>query len=90
MEYRHEFKKSTRKNKKYMVKVGDKWIHFGDTRYQQFNDKVPLKLYSNLNHYDVDRLDNYRRRAMRIINKDGELTYRNINSPNYWSLRYLW
>jgi hypothetical protein len=24
-----EFKKSTRKDKKYMVKVGDKWIHFG-------------------------------------------------------------
>jgi len=85
-----EFKKSTRKNKKYMVRVGNKWVHFGDNRYQQFNDKTPLKLYSHLNHYDVERLDKYRRRAMGIMNKRGELSYRNINSPNYWSLRYLW
>lgn len=86
-----DFKKSTRKNKKYMVKIGDgdKWIHFGDTRYHHFNDKA-LGLYSHLNHYDMNRLENYRKRAMGIKNKKGELTYKDINSPNYWSLRYLW
>ena len=41
-----EIKQSTRKNKKYMVKVNDKWIHFGDVRYAQFRDSTPLKLYS--------------------------------------------
>ena len=85
-----EFKKSTRKNKKYMVKVNDKWIHFGDTRYQQFNDKTPLNLYEHLNHYDIKRLKNYRLRAMNIKDKKGKRTYKNINSPNYWALKYLW
>ena len=41
-----EFKQSTRKNKKYMVKYNGKWIHFGDTRYEHYRDKTPLKLYS--------------------------------------------
>ena len=49
------FYKSERKNKKYAVVVNDKVIHFGDTRYQQYQDKTPLKLYSYLNHYDEKR-----------------------------------
>ena len=33
--------KSTRKNKKYMVLVnGGRVIHFGDSRYKQFRDKL--------------------------------------------------
>jgi len=39
MEY--EFKKSTRKNKKYMVYYNGKWIHFGDTSFGQYEDKTP-------------------------------------------------
>ena len=46
---------SKRKNKKYSVLVktpngGTQLIHFGDSRYQQFHDK--LKHYSHLDHND--------------------------------------
>ena len=50
-----EIFRSTRKNKKYMVKYNDKWIHFGDTRYEHFRDKTPLKLFSYLDHNDDKR-----------------------------------
>ena len=84
------FKKSTRKNKKYMVNYGDKWIHFGDKRYQHFMDSTPLKLYSHMDHNDYERRKNYRDRARGITNKYGELTYDNPNYANYWSYNYLW
>jgi hypothetical protein len=85
-----EFKKSTRKNKKYMVKVDDKWVHFGDTRYEQFFDKVPLKLYSHLNHNDKERQKRYLARAKGIVDKNGNLTWDDKKSSNYWSIRWLW
>ena len=84
------FKRSTRKNKKYMVSYNNNWIHFGDTRYGQFKDKTPLKLYSHLNHNDVKRRMNYLQRSKGIKDKNGNLTYLNKNSPNYYSVKYLW
>lgn len=86
------FKKSTHKNKKYMVYVNSikKWIHFGDLNYQHYEDKTPLKLYSNLNHLDKKRRNNYLKRAKGILDKNGNLTYKNIESPNYYSIKYLW
>jgi alpha-D-ribose 1-methylphosphonate 5-triphosphate diphosphatase PhnM len=84
------FKKSTRKYKKYMVKHNDKWIHFGDTRYQHFRDTTKLKLYSNLDHNDNERRYRYLKRAKKIINKKGELTWNDPNSANYYSVKYLW
>ena len=84
------FKRSTRKNKKYMVLHNNNWIHFGDTRYEQFEDQTPLKLYSHLNHNDDTRRMNYLRRAMSIRNARGDLTYLDKNSPNYYSIKYLW
>ena len=85
-----EMKQSTRKNKKYMVKVNNKWIHFGDIRYQQYKDRTPLKLYSSLDHKDKERRANYLKRAKGIKNKHGDLSYLDKNSPNYYSVRYLW
>ena len=86
-----EIKQSTQKNKKYMVKLNiDKWIHFGDSRYEQFRDSTPLKLYSYLDHKDKERRKNYLLRAKGIKNKSGALTYLDKNSPNYWSIKYLW
>ena len=85
-----EFKKSSHKDKKYMVKVDDKWIHFGDIRYQQFFDRVPLKLYSNLNHNNNERRKKYLARAKGIVDKQGNLTWNNKKSSNYWSIKYLW
>jgi hypothetical protein len=84
------FKKSTRKNKKYMVKYNNKIIHFGDKRYEHYEDKTPLKLYSNLDHKNDKRRLNYLRRAMGIRNKKGELTYKDPSTANYYAIRYLW
>ncbi len=73
-----------------MVKVNNKYIHFGDIRYEQYKDSTPLKLYSTLDHKDTKRRDNYLRRAKGIKNEYGELTYLDKNSPNYYSVKYLW
>ena len=85
-----EFKKSTRENKKYMVKVNDKWVHFGDSRYQQYKDTTGLNLYSNLNHLDKERRKAYRSRHEKIRTKDGRLAYLDKNQPAYYSYHYLW
>ena len=44
---------STRKNKKYMARVNDRWIHFGDKRYEHYHDKMAY--YKNLDHLDKRR-----------------------------------
>lgn len=85
-----EFKKSTRKNKKYMVYYNNKWIHFGDLNYQHYKDRTPLKLYSYLDHNDKNRRQDYLNRSMNIKDKNGNLTYNNKNSPNYYAIKYLW
>ena len=71
---------SDRKNKKYMVtlKNGNK-IHFGDNRYDDF-----------LTHRDLKRLIRYRKRASKIKDKYGNLTYKDKNSANFWSYQLLW
>jgi len=84
------FQKSTRKNAKYMVFYDNKWIHFGDKRYEQYKDTTPLKLYSNINHLDKQRRKNYLLRAKGIRDKHGNLTWNDKSSPNYWSVHYLW
>jgi len=43
-----DIQKSSRKNKKYMVEIDGKTIHFGDNRYQHYKDRTSLKLYSHL------------------------------------------
>ena len=83
----YTFQKSTRKNKS-MVNYNNKWIHFGDTRYEQYEDKTPLQLYKDQNHYDLKRRDAYRKRAMHIKNKNGDLTFLDKSSPNHWAFRY--
>jgi hypothetical protein len=77
-----EFKKSTRKNKKYDVyKDGKYLVSFGDINYQHYKDKIGL--YSNLNHNDENRRRLYKLRHA----KD------NINdktSAGHFSWFYLW
>ena len=86
----YTFQESTRKNKKYMVKYNDKWIHFGDKRHEHYRDSTPLKLYSYLDHNDLKRRESYRKRARGIKNKNGNSTYLDKNSPNYNALKFLW
>jgi hypothetical protein len=76
----YSFKVSTRKNKKYDVYIGDKYIvSFGDKRYQQYYDK--LGHYSELNHMDDKRRLNYYKRFGKDV-KEG--------TAKYFSHKYLW
>lgn len=86
-----EFKKSTRKNNKYMVKTpSGKWIHFGQRTAQHFKDSTGLGLYSHLDHGDKKRRASYLARAKGIKNKQGKLTWKNKESSNYYSIKFLW
>jgi hypothetical protein len=77
------FKYTGKANKKYSVYVikdgKKKLIHFGDARHQQFKDK--LGAYSNLDHGDKKRKDNYYSRHGKTNDK---------NTSLYWSSRTLW
>ena len=71
---------STRKNNKYMATLpSGKKVHFGSPNYPDY-----------LIHQDKDRRDRYLARAKKIKNKQGELTYTNPESSNYWSVNLLW
>ena len=71
---------STRKNSKYMATLSSgKKVHFGSSKYPDY-----------LIHQDKDRRDKYLARAKKIKNKQGELTYTNLVSSNFWSTRLLW
>ena len=71
---------STRKNNKYMATLpGGKKVHFGSPKYPDYTI-----------HKDKERRDKYLSRATKIKNKQGELTYTNPESSNYWSVHLLW
>jgi hypothetical protein len=83
------FERSERKNKKLKVFKDGKWIHFGDNRYEHFLDRTGL-LNPELSHYDMTRRHRYLSRALKIKNKNGELTAYDDISPNYFSTNILW
>ena len=71
---------STRKNNKYMATLpGGKKVHFGSPKYPDYTI-----------HKDKERRDKYLTRATKIKNKQGELTYTNPESANFWSVHLLW
>ena len=53
-------------------------LHFGSSRYPDF-----------LIHKDEERKEKYLSRAKKIKNKQGELTYTNPESSNFWSVNLL-
>ena len=60
-------RKSNKKNKKYVadVIIDNKLyenVNFGDLRYEHYRDSTPLKLYSHLDHNDLQRKINYHKR----------------------------
>ena len=91
---RPNFALSNRKNKKYMViSPKGKVIYFGGikqdgTPYEQYEDK--LGKYSKYDHNDKQRRDRYLKRAKGIKDKQGKLTWKNKESANYYSIKYLW
>ena len=71
---------STRKNNKYVATISSgKKIHFGSSNYSDY-----------LIHEDKERKDRYLARAKKIKNTQGELTYNNPESANFWSVNLLW
>lgn len=85
---KYEYSKSTRPNKKLMVKVNNKWIHFGDAKMQQFKDRTGI--WEMTNHHDPIRRKKYLARAKGIKDKDGNLTWKDPNSANFHSVHILW
>ena len=86
-----KFQKSTRKGKKYsVITPSGKKIHFGSSSMQQFRDSTGLGIYSYKDHGDKERQKRYLARAKGIRDKNGNLTWKNKESPNYYSIRYLW
>jgi hypothetical protein len=82
------FQKSSRKKKMYSALLENKdgkivKLHFGDTRYKNFQDKTGLNLYPKLIHGDAKRRKNYRRRHAGYIRQG-------FYSPGYFSYNYLW
>ena len=88
------WKNTTKSVYKYWVyvksdnKQGYKKIGFGNKNYQHYKDK--LGEYSNLDHNDKIRRKSYLARAKGIKNKKGELTWKDKNTANYFSIRFLW
>ncbi len=73
----------------YVKKDGKiKKIGFGDKNMEQYFDK--LKYYKHLNHGDKKRQKSYLARAKGIKNKNGELTWKDKNTANWWSVHKLW
>ena len=72
---------STAKDKKYMLFVSKngkkRLIHFGDSRYGQFHDRIGF--YGHLDHNDDNRKQRYYARH-------GE----SINSAKFWSNKILY
>ena len=77
--------KNTPKGKKFSVyvkadtKKGYKIIHFGDSNMKDLRQ-----------HRDPKRRRSYLARAKGIRNKQGNLTWKDRNTANYWSVHYLW
>tara|TARA_R110000803_G_scaffold55904_1_gene112955 strand:- start:996 stop:1298 length:303 start_codon:yes stop_codon:yes gene_type:complete len=88
------FVNTTKSKNKYWVliksdnKKGFKRIGFGSKDHQHFKDK--LGYYKNLDHGDPVRRKSYLARSKGIKNKQGELTWKNKDSANYWSRTILW
>lgn len=89
-----EFFESGLKSKKYRVEFdykGKKYkINFGSRKDDQYKDSTPLQLYKTRDHYDETRKDKFLSRARGIRDKEGNLTYKNPLSANFWAINFLW
>jgi len=67
--------KSNRKNKKYMISIKDKRIHFGDSRYSDYTQ-----------HKNVKRKELYIKRHQKLE----DWTLSGIYTAGFWSYHLLW
>ena len=83
-----KFEVAKANNKKYNAIIEDKktkrkqTVPFGDVRYEQYRDDVPLKRYTRLNHNDRKRRENYLARHGKTMTKKF--------SASYFAAKYLW
>lgn len=76
----YTFERSKRAHKKYAVTLASgRTVHFGDTRYQQYKDRIGL--FSDADHGDKERRRRYYARHGREAARE---------SPKWFSHRYLW
>ena len=59
-----------------MVEYNGKKIHFSSANTEDY-----------LTHKDPDRREKYLTKAMKISNKNGQLTHQLPTYPNYWSIK---
>ena len=95
MDLNDKIKKSSRKNKKYMVEIDDKIIHFGDNRFEQYKDRTKLALYKDKDHNDPKKRQKYFKRHSGVNTKreaiDKELALSNGKlNAKILSHIYLW
>jgi len=73
----------------YVKKDGKvKKIGFGNKDYQQFKDKIGYYKYKD--HNDPVRRKSYLARAKGIKDKEGNLTWKDKNTANWWAVHKLW
>ena len=86
-----EYELSTNKNKKLMVVVNNKIIHFGGNpnTSKHYNDRTKL-LDKKLNHNDDKIKKAWFSRHSKIKLKNGSYAIKNIMSPSYHSAKILW
>lgn len=85
----YTYQLSTAKDKKLMVEVDGKTIHFGQLPYTHFRDRTGL-LPKYLNHGDKERRQSYLARTAKIKRKDGTNTANDPTSPNFHARKVLW
>jgi hypothetical protein len=85
---RYDYSKSTRPNKKLMVKVNNRTIHFGARSMGHFKDKTGI--WRSKDHGDAERRKSFRARMGGVKKKDGSKAVSDPNSPAYHALRVLW
>ena len=75
------------KNTKYVAILPDgKRVNFGDKRYQQYEDRKPLKLYSNLDHHDKEKRYYERHNTYYLKYSADYLSKKNISGSLYMIL----
>lgn len=86
---KYNYELSDKKDKKLMVIVNNKKIHFGQKGYSHFFDRSGL-LNKSLNHKDEKRRKAYRKRHSGILLKNGKRAIDDPNQPAWHSFRILW
>jgi len=85
---KYTYEKSTRPEKKLMVKVNNRTIHFGARGMNQFRDKT--RIWKSKDTGDNVARKSFRARMGGIKKKDGSKAVNDPNSPAYHAMRVLW